>query len=150
MNDNPAISVIPDCWPRQPAYVAVTSTSTALSPPSAWAYAAPPVRYESSFTGSASQGNTVYQLTQDYSCPVAYLIGDRFHIDTLTDIVLVEGDVLILGIRSAQATDRRARALETLRSWLAVDDSDDQAASFRQLKEDLKESRRGQRQLFRD
>jgi len=48
------------------------------------------------------------------------------------------------------APHSRAHALTILRSWLEPHESDDQAEAFRQLKEDLDESRRGQRKLFPD
>lgn len=51
---------------------------------------------------------------------------------------------------SHEAAQTRARALAILQSWLEPHESDDQVAAFRQLKEDLKESRRGQRRLFPD
>ncbi len=57
--------------------------------------------------------------------------------------------------RAIQATSsgefaKRERALAVMRSWLEPHESDDQAAAFRQLKEDLNEARRGQRRLFPD
>jgi len=121
----------------------VTSTSTAMPPANAWAYPAQPVHPESSYTGLPSERRV---SAFRYTTPVAYLLAAPFHSDNASDNVHIS----VVAARPAQTAQARARAVEILRSWLEPHESDDQAAAFRQLKDDLNESRSGQRKLFRD
>jgi hypothetical protein len=130
---------------REPDYVVVTGTSTALPLANPWEYSVQPVRQEPSLTEVVSFPVGIAYWSGRYAHhPATYFLGDRFH----TASVLGKARAIVEA--KIGKHDRRTQALEILRSWLEPHESDDQVAALRQLKDDLNESRHGQRKLFRD